>query len=75
MDYYFYKSKISITNINIDEYITILPTGNYYIEFHYELRSPNEILFWIPYEEEIEINFLGISDISRINNSNNSYNL
>ena len=31
MDYYFYKPKISITNINIDEYITILPTGNCYI--------------------------------------------
>ena len=76
MNYNFYPSPdIQISNIRrINNCLTILPNGNYYIQFHYNNVTPNEILFWIPYEGNIDIKFLGVSDSSRINNNNININ-
>ena len=41
-----YITNIQISNIRtINEYLTVLPKGNYYIQFKYINDSPNEILF------------------------------
>ena len=74
MIYNFYQPNIIISDIRINSCLTNLPKGNYYIQFDY-FHAPNEILFWIPYEGNIEIQFLGFSDRIRINPILNRVNI
>ena len=75
-DYYDYYSQNYLDNItfiirnknnneviNDDNVIKLIEEGEYIIKWHYENKAPeDEILFWIPYGGDIEIEFLGTTD-------------
>lgn len=50
-----------------------IPAGIYFIEWNYlNFEAPEEILFWICYQGDVELEFLGISQYSQINIGNTS---
>ena len=68
MKFNYYQPEIKMKPFVSDEINKKIPPGVYFIEWHYNfIGAPEEILFWICYQGNVKLDFLGISNISQMN--------
>ena len=67
MQFHFYYPLIKMSPFVSNDINKKLPVGEYFIEWHYyDLFPPEEILFWICYQGDVELEFKGISQYTQI---------
>lgn len=73
MKFNYHNPQINMKPFVNDEINKKIPKGKYFIEWHYNnVDAPEEILFWICFQGNVELEYLGISQTSKIQHYNNN---